>query len=66
MREILSDNGALYCDVENVEEFADAMKTISNDNELRKRLVQDGYKNAKKYSWQKMAQEIHDIYTNKI
>ena len=62
MKEILSEEGALYCDASSKKELADSMQLLSTDFELRANLVKIGLLNAKKYSWQRMAKETHKKY----
>lgn len=63
MIEILSQDGALYCDTSNVELFAQMMQKIASNDDLQLQLVQKGRENVKKYSWQKMAKKTYNIYT---
>ncbi|MEN8252120.1 MAG: glycosyltransferase family 1 protein, partial [Patescibacteria group bacterium] len=65
MTEVLSESGALYCDAKDIEKFAQAMKKIAEDDELRGSLITNGQVNAKKYSWKKMAQQTLNIYKRK-
>lgn len=48
---------ALMVDVANIDELAWSMEIALSDKELRKRLIEDGLKQAKKFSWHKCAQE---------
>jgi glycosyltransferase involved in cell wall biosynthesis len=66
MTEVLSDNGALYADATDIVEFAQAMNKIATDDKLREVLVTNGKKNASRYSWEKMAKEIYNIYKKNI
>lgn len=63
MIEILSQDGALYCDTSNVELFAQMMQKIASNDDLQLQLVQKGRENVKKYSWQKMSKKTYNIYT---
>ncbi|MFA5985878.1 MAG: glycosyltransferase family 1 protein [Parcubacteria group bacterium] len=65
MKEILSEQGAMFVDASDVPVFAQAMEDIVSDTVQRNRLIVDGYENARKYSWRKMAIQIHNIYTKK-
>ena len=53
----IGGKGALYVDPLNVEEIADAMLRLSNDEALRQRLIAAGYENIKRFSWEKAAEE---------
>jgi len=66
MTEVLSESGALYADATNVDEFAEAMSEIATNENLRGTLVENGKKNVLRYSWQKMAEEIYNIYKKNI
>lgn len=59
--EVLGE-AALYFDPANHQEMADQIHTILTDNKLRKELIAKGKKQADRYSWQKMAEETHDVY----
>ncbi len=59
--EVLGDS-AIYFNPENVEEMAQKIGLALNGQELRQRLIEAGFANLKKYSWQKMAEEILSIY----
>lgn len=62
MQEILSHDGAVYADAKNCAKFADAMMCAASDNMLRHAVTVQGYHNVQKYSWQKMANNIYEIY----
>ncbi len=66
MVEVLSDCGALYVDAKNINEIVKAMNRIVNDKKLRNILMKNGKKNVSKYSWQKMAKKICNIYRQNI
>ena len=57
---------AYYFDARNKEEIAGAIKKLLEDEDLRKRLVQLGYEQVKKYSWKKMAEETLNVYKKLI
>jgi glycosyltransferase involved in cell wall biosynthesis len=42
--------------------MAEAIDQVLSDDTIRTRLSKAGYKQIKKYSWKKMAQQTHDIY----
>ncbi|OHD63732.1 MAG: hypothetical protein A2176_14440 [Spirochaetes bacterium RBG_13_51_14] len=54
--------GALYVDPRDVNDMARAMLEIVKNNKLRNRIIAEGSKNCKEYSWQKAANEIYDIF----
>lgn len=43
-------------------DMAEAIDQVVSDDKLRTRLAKAGYKQIKKYSWKKQAQETHKIY----
>lgn len=63
MREILEE-AAFYVNAENAQEIAAGIKKVLDDNILRENLIQKGYEQIKKYSWEKMARKTKDIYEN--
>lgn len=61
MQEILGD-AALYVDAKDAEKIAQGISRILEDENLKQSLVQRGYAQVKKYSWEKMAKETLVIY----
>ena len=59
--EILGD-AALYFDGENPQDMADKISEVLNDESLRQKLITQGFGQIKKYSWQKMAEEVFVVY----
>jgi glycosyltransferase involved in cell wall biosynthesis len=54
--------GALYCDARNAQDIADKISTVLDNADLRQRLIAEGAKQVKKFSWDKMAQETLVVY----
>lgn len=50
-------DAALYVDPEDVDDIAAKMQSLVKDEELRKTLIEKGYKQVKKFSWEKAARE---------
>lgn len=50
-------DAALYADPKNPGDIADKIVSLINDNNLRKELIQKGYKQVNKFSWEKSARE---------
>lgn len=48
---------ALYVDPQNVDDIKEKLKLIIEDQKLRKKLIEKGYKQVKKFSWEKTAKE---------
>ena len=53
---------AEYFDPNSVSDLAETITKLWNNKEQQKKLVELGYEQIKKYSWQKMAGEIRKIY----
>ncbi len=62
-REIL-ENSPAYFNGKNIEDISRVIKNVFMDASLRESLINKGYIQSKKYSWQKMAQETLMIYQN--
>ncbi len=54
-------NSAISFNPEDVNSVKDAIKILIKDNELRGKLIKEGYKNIKRFSWGKTASEIKKI-----
>lgn len=61
MKEVLGD-AALFADANSAQNFADGVVKVLNDNNLKQNLIQKGYLQIRKYSWEKMARETMRIY----
>ncbi|MFA6048229.1 MAG: glycosyltransferase family 1 protein [Parcubacteria group bacterium] len=59
--EILGDS-AIYFNAEDVLDMIRAINLIASDDNLRKNLIERGYKQIEKYNWRKMARQTLDIY----
>jgi glycosyltransferase involved in cell wall biosynthesis len=55
-------DAALLVDPHTPESITAAMETLSDDEALRQELIQRGERNARKYSWRRMAREVLDAY----
>jgi glycosyltransferase involved in cell wall biosynthesis len=53
---------AHYFDPYDVSDIAAKIEVVLTDDRLRKKLIENGKAQAKKYSWQKMAKQTLDIY----
>ena len=53
---------ALFFDPHNSEDIKDKLEKIFYDKNLRKKLIDNGYSNIKKFSWDKCAQETLNVY----
>lgn len=61
LREIYG-NGAIYFDPESPQDMAQKIQNVLSNNKVRSNLIKKGKEQAKKYSWQKMAQETLAVY----
>jgi glycosyltransferase involved in cell wall biosynthesis len=62
--EIVGD-GAVMIDPYNVDELAFAIRKVLEDKDLRENLIKKGLKQAKKFSWDKTAQEVLEVFLAK-
>ena len=62
--EIVGD-GAVMIDPYNVDELAFAIRKVLKDKDLRENLIKKGLKQAKKFSWDKTAQEVLRVFLAK-
>ena len=59
--EIYGD-AASYFNPLDISDMCEKINKVINDQELREKLIKNGYIQSKKYSWEKMARETLDIY----
>lgn len=59
-------NAALFFNPRDVKSIADAMAKIILDNELRQKLINNGFERVKDFSWQKCAEETLKILTDLV
>jgi len=53
---------ALYVDPNNIDEISSKLKKVMDDEDLRKDLIEKGFDQAKKFSWEKCAEETAKLY----
>jgi len=58
----VAGDAAVYADSRDPQEFAQALSRAFNDEELRTELVEKGYKNCSRFSWNLAAAKTIDIY----
>lgn len=58
--EVFQDS-VLYCDPYHVETLVDAMMDISMNNDLRNQLIERGFQNVLKYSWENSANDMAKV-----
>ena len=57
----VAGDSVLYVNPYKVEEIAKGMEKIASDIKLRKDLIQKGYENIKRFSWEKSAQQLLNL-----
>lgn len=57
-------DAAHYFDPENIEDMAIKVSEVLSRPALRKQLIDKGYKQVRKYSWQRMAEQTVEIYNS--
>lgn len=62
----VAENAAIYFDPYDKSSINDAIKRIIYNDELRNTLIQKGYKQAKKFSWENTAKKTKDIYRSTL
>lgn len=60
--EILGE-AAIYFNPLDINDMADKIKKALIDEDLRKKLIQKGFEQVKKYDWRKMAEETLKVYS---
>jgi len=58
----VAGEGALYVNPYRIEEIAQGMERICKDENLRQQLIQKGFENIKRFSWQKSAEKLLDLF----
>ena len=57
----ISGNGAVFINPYNTEDIVKSILRIINNSDLRKKLISEGYKNKKKFNWNKSAKKVIEI-----
>lgn len=60
--EVVGDAGVLVEDPDDVESFADAIMELLEDDSLRLSLAKKGLEQSSRFSWEKSAQNVIDVY----
>jgi len=58
----VAGSAAVYFNPYNYEDIADKLSMVLSNGDLREELIVKGYKQSKKFSWQKCATETIEIY----
>ncbi len=59
-------NAALFVNPHDEHDIAKAMLTLATNSSIRERLIQTGFENAKRFSWEKTVEKIEDVIGNLI
>lgn len=60
------EDAAHYFDPTDVNDMAKKIKEVLTDQKLRNKLIKNGTKQLKKFSWKRMAQQTLDVYKNSL
>jgi len=58
----LANGSALICDPDDLVSIAYTIQQVMNDSQLRKTLIEKGFKRVKDFSWGKCARETLEVY----
>lgn len=58
----IAEDSAIFADPKDAKDFAAKIKSIMNDPVLKKKTIEDGLTNAKRYSWKKTAEITLKVY----
>jgi len=58
----ISGEAALLVDASNPDNISDAVINLLRDNSLKQRLISEGFKRVKKFTWKKTAEETLNLY----
>lgn len=61
MPEVCAD-ASLYFDPHNIKDMSKALERIIHDKDLRSDLVKKGFEQSKKFSWERMAEQMYEVY----
>jgi len=64
IRDVAGYDGVLLCNPDEPDTFGTAVSTIQDNMSLRKRLANAGKEIAKRYSWERIAEDFEKEYTN--
>lgn len=59
----VGENACLYFDPTNIDEMVKKISFVSNDQSLRKQLIENGKKRVKDFSWEKLARKTLEVYS---
>jgi glycosyltransferase involved in cell wall biosynthesis len=62
----VAGDAAIMLDPYDVEAIADAIRRVLEDSELRASMIERGFAQAAKFTWENSAKQLHQIYTNRL
>jgi len=60
----IAGDAALLINPNDIEKIAEAMKKVFSDNSLRNKMIEKGFKNVERFSWEKCAKETMGVLLN--
>ncbi len=60
----VAGDAALLVDPNNTQEIAEAMNKVFGDGDLKNKMIEKGFKNVEKFSWEECARETVDVLLN--
>ena len=57
----VAGEGALFVEAEDAKGIAQAIRHITSEDELRRALVEKGFENARRFTWQRAAEQVLDV-----
>lgn len=58
----IAEGAALFADPNDAKDIADKITEVISDNEMREKMIKEGVKKVKQYSWSKTAKETVSVY----
>lgn len=58
----VAGSAAILVDPRNTESITEAMRKVLDDKNLKQKIIQDGFQNVKRFSWEQCARETMDVF----
>jgi glycosyltransferase involved in cell wall biosynthesis len=62
----VAGEAAIMVDPYSIEAIADAVRRVLDDSALRESMIERGFAQAAKFTWESSARQLHQIYTNRL
>jgi glycosyltransferase involved in cell wall biosynthesis len=62
----VANGAALLVDAENTDQLAEAITVLVNNKQMKEQLIEKGLENAKRFTWEKAAQQTLEIYNSAL